>query len=58
MELQCKEVPVIKYQGKIRIVEGLEHALKILLADTDRTFEIDLKRIEFTYVNHPLMLRY
>lgn len=41
MELQCKEVPVIKYQGKIRIVEGLEHALKILLADTDRTFEID-----------------
>ena len=41
MELQCKEVPVIKYRGKIRIVEGLEHALKILLAGTDRTFEID-----------------
>lgn len=41
VELQRAEPPVIRFRGKIRIVEGLEHTLRMLLTDTDTVFEID-----------------
>lgn len=41
IQLLCPKAPVIKYRGKIHIAEGVEHAMKILLTDTGRSFEID-----------------
>ncbi len=33
--------PVVRNRGKIRISDGLEHALRIILSGTEHTFEID-----------------
>ncbi len=41
IELVSSEPPVIKYRGKIRTVEGIEHTMKILLADTGYTYSAD-----------------
>lgn len=41
VQLLRPEPPVVKYRGKIHIVEGVEHAMNILLTGTDCTFAID-----------------
>lgn len=33
--------PVVKNRGKIRTADGLEHALRLILAGTGHSFEID-----------------
>lgn len=41
VQLLCSKPPIVRYRGKIHIVEGVEHAMKILLAGTGYSFEID-----------------
>lgn len=39
--LDGTSAPVVKTRGKIRTADGLEHAMRIILAGTGSTFEID-----------------